>query len=664
MKIINVLDEKTINKIAAGEVVERPLSIVKELVENSIDSGATEITIEVKKDPLSFIRITDNGCGLSEEDTKVAFLRHATSKITSISDIECINSLGFRGEALSSIAAISKVEMITKQKDSQVGTRIYIEGGKVIESHSAGSINGTSITVRDIFYNTPARLKFLKSTSRELSAITDLAEKIALSNKMVSIRYKIDDKIVFITTGRGDLKGTIRTLFGKKTYENLMEVNYFDEDVKVEGYIGNSAITKGNRTNEIIFVNGRIIKSHLISSAVERAYKSMLPINKFPFFVLNISVDPRFIDVNVHPTKAEIKFEDEQLLYKKLFKVIKVVLQDEIDIEDVYKTETYKDNVNYVQGSINYNAVIEAVPDAEPIATVEEAKRSSISTNDYINRAEYRKIEEEYIKPISSVENISNNIYVKTLEYEEKPLQKTEVINNNTENKGLSGVFKESEQMFEQAKTSTNEPIYVYEQVPSPEENNRLPKLRIVGQIGLTFIIAEGNDGMYIIDQHAAHERIFYEKYQSEFEKFSIKSQPLLVPLVETLSISEKQIVMANIEMFSRIGFTIEDFGGNAISIREVPLLYGNPSSKELFNEILDDVSMLSDKKSSCIDKIIYSMACRSAVKAGDSLKEVEIEVLLNNLSKCNSPYTCPHGRPTIIKMGLTELEKKFKRIQ
>ncbi|MEG2893917.1 MAG: DNA mismatch repair endonuclease MutL, partial [Clostridium sp.] len=516
MKIINVLDEKTINKIAAGEVVERPLSIIKELVENSIDSGASEITIEVKKDPLSFIRITDNGCGLNEEDVETAFLRHATSKITSINDIECINSLGFRGEALSSIAATSKVEMITKPKEATIGSRIYIEGGKVVDSHQSGGIDGTSITVRDVFYNTPARLKFLKSTSRELSAITDLVEKIALSNTNVSIRYKIDDKMIFITTGRRDLKGIIRTIFGKKTFENLIEVNYSDEEFSVNGFIGNSTITKGNRTNEIVFVNGRIIKSHLISSAVEKAYKSMLPINKFPFFVLNINLDPRFIDVNVHPTKAEVKFEDDSRLYKLLFKVIKLMIEDEFHIEDVYKEDRYKDNVSYVQGSINYDAVTQSV---NTVTSLDESVK--------VDYEEAKEVSPVIDNTLSSVESTTKDKSIIDISLECEAVYKPisdkqskiegDYTSKHIENIDLGGENRTDEQVFYKSKTPTSEPIYVYEEESIREDNTKIPRLRIVGQIGSTYIIAEGHDGMYIIDQHAAHERIFYERYLGEF---------------------------------------------------------------------------------------------------------------------------------------------------
>lgn len=630
MKIINLLDEKTINKIAAGEVVERPLSIVKELVENSIDSGATEITIEVKKDPLRYIRISDNGSGILKEDVLNAFMRHATSKIKTIDDIETIMSLGFRGEALSSISAISKVEMLTKVQSEDIGQKVLVEGGKVVYKEDAGCPNGTIITVRDIFFNTPARLKFLKSSSRELSVISDIVEKIALSNTNISFRYKIDDKLVFLTPGKGNLKDVIRTIYGKSIYSNIIEINEEDEDLKISGYIGNTNITKGNRSNEIIFINGRVVKSPIVSSAVEKAYKSMLPINKFPFFILSIYINPKFIDVNVHPSKAEIKFQDDGLIFKKVYKCIKQCILNDFDIKDAFEEEKYKENVNYIQESISY----------------EEVK-----TNDTVVNEKVETLKENIEKETKEYTN-------KSSEEEKTPLFQTKTVDLEPQK---VEVAKKEEKTFVREEICSQP--YIENKVKNKED--KIPDLRILGQINSTYIIAEGNKEMFIIDQHAAHERIYYEKYMKEFKDFSIRSQPLIVPIVKEFSLSEKQLILDNIESFKKIGFKIEDFGGVDISIREVPLLYGNPDTNELFNEILEDVLDTKEKKiTSCIDKIIYSMACRSAVKAGDNLYNEEIEKLIESLKKCESPFTCPHGRPTIIKMSCTELEKKFKRIQ
>lgn len=591
---INILDESTINKIAAGEVVEKPLSIVKEIVENSIDAGACDITIDVNKDPLKYIRISDNGIGIREDDLELCFLRHTTSKIQNINDVECIRSLGFRGEALSSISAISKVEMITKTKKDDIGKKIYLEGGKVISKEDSGHHTGTTLTIRDIFFNTPARLKFLKPSTRELSYITDLVQKIALSNTNISIKYKIDNKLIFGTSGRGNLKEVIRTIYGKSIYDNIISVEEEDEDIKISGYIGNTSIVKGNRTLEIVFVNGRIIKSPLISSSIEKAYKSMLPINKFPFFILNIEINPRTIDVNVHPSKAEIKFQDDSLIFKKVYRVIKSVIDENISVKDVFEKELFKEN----------------------IPSKEEYKPSS-----------------DDIKRFMLNETVPKN---KT-SYSVNPSPK--VIKSN---------FLDDLDDRETKKSS-----------------EKLPRLRILGQVNSTFIIAEGDEGMYIVDQHAAHERIYYERYDKAFKDSSIKSQPLLMPISIELTPSEKQLVLEDIESFQRIGFSIEDFGGNTIAIKEVPILYGNPDNEDLFNEILGGVLDSKEKNLvSCIDKVIYSMACKSAIKAGDSLSIKELEALIDALNMCNSPYTCPHGRPTVIKMSYLELEKKFNRIQ
>ncbi|KMT23030.1 DNA mismatch repair endonuclease MutL [Clostridium cylindrosporum] len=646
MKIINLLDEKTINKIAAGEVVERPLSIVKELVENSIDSGASEITIEVKKDPLRYIRISDNGSGILADDVESAFMRHATSKIKSINDIECIRSLGFRGEALSSISAISKVEMLTRVESEEIGQKVLVKGGKLIYKEDAGCPKGTIITIKDVFFNTPARLKFLKSTSRELSSITELVEKIALSNVNVSFRYKIDEKLIFLTPGKGDLKGIIRTIFGKNAYNNIIPIEEEDEDFKLTGYIGNTSLVKGNRSLEIVFVNGRIIKSPLISSAVEKAYKSMLPINKFPFFVINIEINPRFTDVNVHPTKAEIKFQDDHLIYSKIYRIIKRYIEEDFDIKNAFDEEIFKENVSYVQGEVNYNAVENIAKtvkeEAEDITYSNPSLEEKVDKNDIKN-----KCSEGENTPLYKNEEVKEQDSVVL----ENPKQIKEIVNKPQTEIKLDNI--------------RNNTISFENKEEVKEKEDKIPTLRILGQINSTFIIAEALSEMYIIDQHAAHERIYYEKYMKEFNDFSIKSQPLLAPIVQELTISEKQMLLSNLDNFKKIGFIIEDFGSTSIAIREVPILYGNPDPLDMFNEILEDVLGSKEKKvTSCIDKIIYSMACKSSVKAGDTLTSQEIEKLIDSLRECKSPFTCPHGRPTIIKMSHQELEKKFKRIQ
>jgi DNA mismatch repair protein MutL len=612
MGIINILDENTINKIAAGEVIEKPASIIKELVENSIDADSSEITIEVRSGGISYIRVIDNGKGIGKEDMSNAFLRHATSKICSDLDLNNIATLGFRGEALASIAAVSKIEMMSKQMEESIGYRIYIEGGRVVEFEECGCPEGTIITIKDVFFNTPARLKFLKTESREAMYITNIIESLAMSHANISFKYKLNEKMVIATRGDGDIKSVILSIYGKEVYKNIIDVNSSRDFITIKGYIGNSNIAKGSRNYQSVFVNGRYIKNKTISAAVEAAYKSMLTINKFPFYVLHIYINPELVDVNVHPSKAEVKFQDDQIIFKAVYHCIKDALIEESPIMEIEeKSESLlKDipKINYVQQEIRAEVGIK-----------------------------------ESIEGIDNIRNINENKSINL-----KP------IGNTTEYNSRRDYYKP------EAKVN-DEPVY-----PQSQSSGiaKFGPLAVVGQIHFTYIIAEGPDEMFMIDQHAAHERIYYEKYLKDFRSTGIQSQSLIVPIVIELSPSEKQNVFDNIELYKKIGYEIEDFGGNAITLRCVPVIYGNPDSRELFNEMVNDVDLRNKDTSSMIDKILYTMACKSAVKAGDKLSIREIDELINKLRFCDNPYTCPHGRPTIVKMSYHELEKKFKRIQ
>lgn len=606
MNRIKVLDEQTINKIAAGEVVERPASIIKELVENSIDAGSNEISVEILDGGISFIRVTDNGRGLYADDMENAFLRHATSKIKNHMDLTYINTLGFRGEALASIASVSKVDMISKTSESSIGYKICIEGGNLINKEVAGAPQGTVITVKDVFFNTPARLKFLKSQQREGMYVTDVMQNLALSHENISFKYKSKDKMIFATKGDGDLKSAILSIYGKETVNNLLEVDYSGDLISVKGFIGNSNLSKSNRNYQSTFINGRFIKNKTITAAVEAAYKSMLTINKFPFFVLQIYTNPEFIDVNVHPAKLEVKFQDDQIIFKSIYHCIKDCLLKISPILDV------------------------------------ESKKAETSFAEFIPRVEYKQQRIEMDKPPLIKERMGDNI---------KDIQKLESTKENL------------------AKVN-NHIAYKTDIINNESNSDRvgdIPKfepLAIVGQLHFTYIIAEGIDEMYLIDQHAAHERIYYEKYMKELKNSSIQSQNLLVPIVVELSPIEKQSVFENIDFINKIGFEIEDFGGNSIALRCVPVVYGNPDNKELFYDIIGNMEVKNNDFSLLINKTIYTMACKSAVKAGDKLNYREMSELIERLRYCDNPYTCPHGRPTIIKMSYNELEKKFKRIQ
>ena len=596
MKIIHVLDSKTINKIAAGEVIEKPASVVKELVENSIDAKANNITVEVMHGGISSIRISDDGIGINKEDIETAFLRHATSKIKDDKDLNTINTLGFRGEALASIACVSKVEVISKTKDSLTGRKVYIDGGKIIKSEDCGCPDGTTITVKELFFNTPARLKFLKSESREGIYITEVVQNLALSHPNVSFRYKANEKSYFITKGDGDLKSAILSIYGKEIYNNIIYLNSSVDFIRIEGYVGNSTIARASRTHQSIFINGRYIKNKTITAAVETAFKSMLTINKFPFFILNIYVNPEFIDVNVHPSKLEIKFQDEQMVFKAVYKSVKDVLLSKSDI---------------LEPPIKFTSNV-------PPMYFKQGKMDVFNDKD----------ENLY----SSNKNEQN---------EGDRIKENNDVNSNINSNGA--------------------------EIDSPEikvSPSKIEPLSIVGQLHFTYIIAEGKDELYMIDQHAAHERINYEKLLNEYKASSIKSQKLLTPIIIDLSFDEKETVNKNIDLFKNIGFEIDDFGSNSISIRAIPIIYGNPNIKDVFFEILSEININESDVLNTINKVIYTMACKSSIKAGDKLNNMEMIKLVEELRHCENPYTCPHGRPTIIKTTFYELEKKFKRVQ
>jgi DNA mismatch repair protein MutL len=613
MGIIKLLDDRTVNKIAAGEVIEKPASIVKELVENSIDAGANEISVEIKNGGISLIRVTDNGKGIDRDDMEIAFLRHATSKIASDNDLYSINTLGFRGEALASIAAVSKVEMISKTNENDLGNRIYIDGGRVIEKDQSGSPEGTIITVKDLFFNTPARLKFLKSESREAMYITDTLQNLAMSHAKISFKYKNNDKLIFATKGDGDLKSVILSVYGKSIFNNISEIDCSKDFISIEGFIGNSEISKANRNYQSIFINGRYVKNKTVTAAVEAAYKSMLTINKFPMYVLHLYINPEFIDVNVHPAKSEIKFQDDQIVFKAVFHCIKDNL---ISISPITEMQNLDKNlilneipkINYTQQEMPINQYKSNIPVSKPMERDNYIRENSGNSNHNIN----------YVKEnnFNSNSNISNE-----MDKDIGPSIRTSAI-------------------------------------------AKFEPLGVVGQIHFTYIVAEGIEDMYLIDQHAAHERIYYESYMNEYKASSLQSQNMFVPIVIELTLSDKQQVLDNLDFFKKIGYEIDDFGGNSIALRCVPLIYGNPDNRELFNEILNNLDIKGKEIFHVIDKVIYTMACKSAVKAGDKLNYREMSELIEKLRFCDNPFTCPHGRPTIIKTSYIELEKKFKRIQ
>lgn len=600
MRRIHILEENVSNMIAAGEVVERPASVVKELVENAIDAGATSITVEIKDGGISYIRVTDNGSGMDTEDARISFIRHATSKIASEKDLNSINTLGFRGEALASIASVSEVEMLTKTGDSTYGTKIVIDGGEYKQIESAGCSDGTTIIVKNLFYNTPARLKFLKKESREAAIVSDVLYKLALSQPPISFKFINNNKLVFNTSGDGELKNTILALYGKNLYDSLIQVSYAGNILTITGFIGVPDAARSNRTFQTFFINNRYVKNRMLSTAVDNAYKTFLPVNKFAFCILFVSICPELVDINVHPTKAEIRFQDEKEIFSAVFNTVRNGLAGEVLIPDMGEKEVFH-----------------------------KTEQQQLFKNDY----ETLPIIRESNQP--SYESQTNSDFAHNSILCSKPFHVIKDIKSDS-----------------------------YEKPQVEDTKNLLPPLVIIGQCHYTYILAQGPDALYIIDQHAAHERILYEKYKKAYEDGGIQSQQLIIPFVMELTPGEIAVIKDNCDTISKLGFDFEYFGNNSIILRSVPVIFGEPQLKKLFLEMLDIMETGESRNKNIIDNMIYTMACKSAVKANDKLNTSEMEEIIHKLRVITNPYTCPHGRPTIIKLSSIELEKKFKRIQ
>ena len=627
MKRINILDEHTSNKIAAGEVVERPSSVVKELMENSIDADSKNITIEIEDGGISLIRIIDDGHGIHRDDIKKAFLPHATSKIKDVDDIYSIMTLGFRGEALASIASISKVSLKSKIEEDDFGSEIIIEGGEILSLTNTGTNKGTVIEVRDLFYNVPARKKFLKSISREGALITDIVNRIALSHPDKSIKFYNNGKKVLHTYGTGNLIDVIRTIYGKNISENLIYFESKEDSISLYGYIGKEEISRGSRNNQSIFVNGRYIKNKTIVAAVENAFKSFATVNKFPFFVLFLELYPEFVDVNIHPTKAEIKFKEDRGIFKKVFdsvhKAFKNEVFEEFYIPEEEKVEENKENeVEEIEFNIN-----------DLVNETAEFKNEKIISKDLENISyEEVKKEEEIYNSLKSLNNIV------------KP-----TISNNSD----KPVVCEEKKKLDYITTNSIE-----------EKIAKFPNLRVIGQFNKMYILAEYEDILYIIDQHAAHEKILFEKYLKNIEVGDIVVQKILVPILIDLTTDDFCFYEENLDVFSKAGFIIESFGGNTIAIKEVPYFLGKLDARNLFMNILDNIKSLGSGKTTEVKyNRIATLACKAAVKANNYLNESEMEKLVYDLRYIDDPFHCPHGRPVIIKFTNYDLDKKFRRI-
>ena len=789
---IVLLDDLTINKIAAGEVIERPASVIKEMVENSIDAGANNITVEIKNGGISYIKVTDNGKGIAPDDLEIAFERHATSKIRKAEDLDVVTSMGFRGEALASIAAIANVEMISKTEAQDTGYKIVVEAGNILDKQEVGCQTGTSITVRNLFFNTPVRYKFLKKDYTESGYVEDAITRIALVNPNIAIKLINTGKTIIQTNGNGDIKSVIYSIYGKDVATGILPVEYTFEDIQVNGVIGKPEIARSNRSNQLFFVNKRFIKDKVLTAATEQAFKGLIPIGKFGFVILNITMNPAKVDVNVHPAKLEVRFEDESRIFQSIYHAIKNTLlenelvantekpkeldrqentekQESKGLFDFRKNETkkieqYNDQESKIKtnvglgGPVNTADVLEQLRKMQQDLQKQVEENPSIKLNDnYVqmkkqeetinlnstettdnennqNPAETENIEEDINEKFEQIAEKNKNLQVDNTTIENKELNQNELQDNNqveqnineneqqenneneqqnevndnkleeiqTENKSeaeeklekITEQIKELENLQYEDKTTEDfntmyeklfgtKPIIVdtKEEAETPKntavdlikdnisvfeesEEYKKPVYKFIGIAFNTYIIIEMDKEMYIIDQHAAHERIMYEKVKNNYySDLSKDSQMLLIPDVITLTHKEMEIARDNMDMFKKAGFSLEEFGENTIKLTGVPTVCIDLDNKELFLETLDEINTVArTAKQEKEEKFIATVACKAAVKANMVLTKEEVESLMDKLLELPNPFTCPHGRPTAIKMTKYDIERKFAR--
>lgn len=606
---IQVLDQNTINKIAAGEVIERPSSVVKELVENAIDAGATAITVEIKEGGISFIRITDNGCGIKREELPMAFLRHSTSKIQSIEDLMCVASLGFRGEALSSIAAVSQIELVTKTAGQMTGNRYVIEGGEEKSIEEVGAPDGTTFIVRNLFYNTPVRRKFLKTAATEAGYVNALIEHLALSHPDISFRFISNNQNRLHTSGNTNLKDIIYSVYGRDITKNLIELNVSTQDIKITGYIGKPVICRGNRGFENYYINGRYIKSHIITKAIEEAYKGFIMQHNYPFTAIHFEINPAILDVNVHPTKMELRFSKNEFVYQFVLDSLISALKQKELIPEIHLQER--------------SASAAAPP--QPVMAQQQEKKERLPEPFEINR-------------IKQADKVSE--------------------------------FSVTEQYVIPAKNQETKQLDFFED--RLLDRRHKSDYRLIGQLFETYWLIEFEDKFYMMDQHAAHEKILYEKLMKNFKEKKYGTQMILPPVVLSLNMREEQVLKECFDIFAGLGYEIEEFGGREYKVTGLPS--GLPTAVDCRRLLIDIIDSIAEENADklhantlhtpeLITEKVASMSCKAAVKGNNKLSYKEAEELMQELMQAENPYNCPHGRPTLIMMTKYEIEKKFKRI-
>lgn len=671
MPHIQVLDQVTIDKIAAGEVIERPASVVKELVENAIDAGATSVTVEIKDGGISLIRIMDNGCGIEHDEVRSAFLRHSTSKIRTVEDIAHIRSLGFRGEALSSIAAVTQTELITKTPDAELGTRYVIEGGKEVALEETGAPNGTTFLVRQLFYNVPARRKFLKTPVTEAGHIQDLLIHLTLSHPEVSFLFISNGQEKLRTSGSGKLKDVIYQVYGRDVAANLLDIDYEKGGLRISGYLGKPVITRGNRNFENFFVNGRYVKSPMISKSLEDAYRDFTMQHKFPFAVLHFHVDGEEIDVNVHPTKMELRFQRQQEVYNTVFEGVhrrllepeliqKAEVPDPVTVPEASPPEK-KPEERVKPGESPFLLKPKTAVKPEPAAATYAAPANGPAASSAAAPAASPAAEAPDTQEAHDEDYFIRKMRERVMAYHER--------SSSAEVSGADRIYrpeKQEERIRESVKyaaESKPEQLDLFEEHFLKREVRA--EYKLIGQVFDTYWLVQYQDSLYIIDQHAAHERVLYERTLKGMKDRAFTSQYLSPPIILSLTMQEAELLRENMDRFARIGFEIEPFGGEEYAVRAVPDNLFSIAKKELLMEMIDDLAdgISTSMTPELIDEKVASMSCKAAVKGNSRLSAQEVDALIGELLTLDNPYHCPHGRPTIIAMTKKELEKKFKRI-
>lgn len=646
--MINILDKDTIDKIAAGEVVERPASIVKELLENSIDAGSSLVTVEIKNGGIDLIRITDNGCGIPSREVKKAFLRHATSKIVSDKDLISIKSLGFRGEALSSIAAVSRCEMITKTRDELTGVRYYIEGGTEVEYEEIGAPDGTSIIIRDIFYNTPARRKFLKTASTEGAHISELVEKLAMANTEIAFKFISNGQIKLQTNGSGNLKDIVYQLYGKEISKALCNVDYEKNGIKIRGVVARPEVTRSSRNLENIFVNGRYIKDNIISKAVEDGFGDRLMQHQYPFCALNFDLNG--VDVNVHPRKMEVRFSDRNFVYDNTKEAVEEIFTTQSAVREVPVGKTSNEKkvfVNTPEPFENKRRDMSEIPEEVLQNKYEDVTKDTlqIHSTGSDDEIKWRVPKENMYNPKDDMSFIKDEntkrVYSDINDLSNKSIKEVNI--GNIDDANPNGIKPSQLSFFE-------------------SESKKY--MKVIGQVFDTYWIVQLENEMYIIDQHAAHEKVMYERLLKESKANKLSSQMINPPIIVTLTDLEQNVLNEHMDEFRGIGFDIEEFGGKEYKINAIPNIFPSIPKAELFNEMLSDSTNYDViSPSELILAKVASMSCKAAIKGNMRISLLEANELFDELLSLDNPYNCPHGRPTVIKMTKQEIEKKFKRI-